>query len=391
VADSPEVTPASLTLATAALVSLALGVLIVGQVHPEPRVTVFDVPLNTMLFLFAGVGFLSNQVPFSVRKVVFTASLPILILVAATLWSPDIETGLIKSANLYFSALLAAGLLAAACLAGGMRRVLTFMLLLLTALLIFGLLAKSRGGFFDRYVPYGLNGPIVFARFMGIAAIASMLLLTGIKRVFAVSVFVLAVVWTQSKGPLISLLLVFALYSMIEGRGLRRFAWPLAMIAVAAIVVGLDAYLSDAPILDRFLLAASFSDPGQTAANYGSIGSRVEAYTASLKVIEDFPLGVGAGGWAATTGLYEMEYPHNFALEIASELGLILGPIVVLPYLLFLISPVREFRYLALFLALAQQTSGDLLDSRLWLAFSLASIAVRPAVSSRANLVASAA
>jgi hypothetical protein len=79
-----------------------------------------------------------------------------------------------------------------------------------------------------------------------------------------------------------------------------------------------------------------------------------------------------------------MEYPHNFALEVASELGLILGPLAVLPYLAFLVSPVRELRYLALFLAFSQQTSGDLLDSRMWLAFSLASIAIRPVLPARA-------
>jgi O-Antigen ligase len=346
-------------------------------------VTVFHVPLNTLLFVFAAVGFLSDQVPVLVRKVVFLASLPILIVVAATLWSPDIETGLIKSANLYVSSLLAAGLLAGACLAGDLQRVLRIMLLLLAVLLVFALIVKLRDGFFVRAVRFGMNGPIVFARFMGVAAIVSLLVLTGARRVLALLVFLLAVVWTQSKGPLLSLLIVLTLFSLLEGHGWRRLIAPVAIGLAALVVVGLAAFLTDAPILDRFLLAASFADPGQSAANYGSIGSRVETYAASFRLIEDFPLGVGAGGWAAATGLYYMEYPHNFALEVASELGLVLGPLAVLPYLAFLVSPVRELRYLALFLAFSQQTSGDLLDSRMWLAFSLASIAIRPALPAR--------
>lgn len=373
-------TSASRALATLALASLALGVLIVGQVHPEPRVTVFEIPLNTMLFVLAGAVFLSDQLSWPARKVVVAASLPLLIAVAATLWSDDIETGLIKSANLYVSAVLAAGLLASACLVGGVRRALVFILLLLTGLLLFALVVKSRGGFFDRSVRFGLNGPIVFARFMGLAAIASLVVLTGVLRWVAAVVFLLAIVWTQSKGPFLSVVVVFVAYSLFEGRGLRRLAGPLIVVGLVGLLLALAALFTDAPVLGRFELAASYSEPEQTAANYGSIGSRVETYTATLKLIEERPLGVGVGGWQAATGLYYMEYPHNFVLEVASELGLLLGPLVMLPYLAFLFSPIREFKYLALFLALAQQTSGDLLDSRMWLAISLASIAIRPIV-----------
>lgn len=357
---------------------LALGVLIVGQVNPEPRVTLFDIPLNTALFVLAGVALASSSVGKSIRHVVFFAALPILLVVAATLWSPDIETGLAKSANLYLSATCAAGLLAAACVNVGVRRTLVVLLALLSLLLLFALLMKSRGGFFDRSVPYGLNGPIVFGRFMGVAAVIAALVLSGVFRAIVVMLFLLAVVWTQSKGPLLSTLIVLVAISLFEGRGYRRLVGLSVAVAFLAMLAAADAFLLDAPVLDRFVLAATFWDSDYTAANYTSIGARLENYTASVKVIADIPFGVGTGGWASATGLYVMEYPHNFVLEIASEMGLVLSPIVMLPFLAFLISPIREFRYIALLLALAQQTTGDLLDSRMWLAISLASIAVPP-------------
>lgn len=377
-------------LTAVALVGLALGVLIVGQAHPEPRVTLLDIPLNTVLFVFAAVAFASSKNPAPSRQVVFIASLPLLLVVAAALWSPDIETGFAKSANLYLCSLLAGGLFAASCVTAGVRRTLIVLLALLTSLLAFALLVKSRSGFFDRLVPFGLNGPIVFGRFMGVAAVIAVFVLSGSLRVIAVLLFLLAVAWTESKGPLLSTLLVLASISLLEGRGFRRFVWPALIIGSFALLAVLGTLLTDALVPDRFVLAATFSDPW-SAANYGSIGVRMEAYTASVSLIAEEPFGVGAGGWASATGLYFVEYPHNFALEIASEMGLILGSIVVLPFLAFLISPIREFRYLALLLALAQQTSGDLLDSRMWLAISLASIAIRPIESFRTTRLRSAA
>jgi hypothetical protein len=211
---------------------------------------------------------------------------------------------------------------------------------------------------------------------MGVAGIIAYFVLKGWRRGLAIAVFFLAVLWTQSKGPLLALLLVLVAASVIEGRGIRRLILPIAMIVGGVVLAVMAATLADAPLLERLFVAASATSPGGGAANYGSIGARVETYTASLALIEQHPLGVGTGGWAAATGLYAMEYPHNFLLEVGSELGLALGPFLLVSYVGFLVSPVRELAYLAGFLALAQQTSGDLLDSRMWLALSLASVAL---------------
>jgi hypothetical protein len=304
-------------------------------------------------------------------------NLLLLPLLLTALWSLDPATGLHKVGNLLLSATLASLLAGIAVSYIGLQVTLRWWLATLAVLLGMALAYKLVFGFADRDVPFLILGPIVFARFMGLGAILAAFTLTGPARLLGAGAFALAVLWTASKGPLLALAVVAVIAGLSASGARTRVATAvLAALIAVAVVVAAD-WLRTQPAFSRFFVALQILDAGLDEANWGSIGSRLELLVASLRQIAMRPLGVGVGSWAPSTGLEWAEYPHNFFMEVLAEGGLIAGSLAVAPFMWFLVSEQRVLTACCMFLAIGQQFSGDLLDSRIWLALATLAVALR--------------
>lgn len=353
---------------TAAL--LALGVLMIGQVQPEDRLLLSGIPVNTVIM--AGFLVFALLLPLD-RGARNSAFLVILLLVPVSLtllWSREAGAGALKLFNLASSAVAAALLLRFAAGRVGLEQVLRWWLVAFWVLLAGALVYKARYGFLNRNVNFLMNGPIVFARMMGIAALAAAYVYRGAWRWIAVLGFAAAVLWTQSKGPLLALFVAGGGVAVLQLRGGRRALVIGSLVAIVAGVLLASQWLEQFPFLSRFFLAASVMQQGTADANYGSIGARVEMVDQSLRLIFTEPFGAGLGSWAIRTGNVWAEYPHNFFLEILGEGGLLLGGLSALAFFLFVGTPSAVLASFCWFLAISQQFSGDLLDARFWLALS---------------------
>jgi hypothetical protein len=241
---------------------------------------------------------------------------------------------------------------------------------LLAGLLAGAVIYKLRYGFFDRQVLFLMNGPIVFARLMGIACLCSLAVLRGPVRLVLVVLFFAAVVWTASKGPILALVAAIAIYVLLLGSRTDRFVSALLIVMVIVLVAANYELLSAWQPLGRVFLAIDALSAVQ-GTETDSVGSRLLLVRESVTVLRDHPWGVGIGGWSLATGIQWAEYPHNFMLELWNEGGLVLGTLAATPFLAFFLRRLDAWWILCFFFLLCQQVSGDLLAGRYLLTFSI--------------------
>lgn len=225
--------------------------------------------------------------------------------------------------------------------------------------LIVAVAYKLQYGLFQRSVRFGLLGSITFGWVMTFGVISALLALMERRSMVSAAciiVFVGAVLWSGSKGPLISLLLIAAIIIIKEFPPKK-----ILLVMLPLIILGLfskDVLLESRAVSSILVFA---DDPAAyiSGSGSGSVGSRLDFYKLSLELFWDNPVfGVGFGGW----GLYEENtkhfYPHNIFLEVMSEAGL-LGFLL----LLFLLSRVFlldvALAYLVLMALAVMLFSGD--------------------------------
>lgn len=348
----------------------ALGVLMIGQLQPDDRLFIAGIPLNTVLM--TAVMLSALLLPLSRDDHVAAGCIVLLLLpLSLTLfWSREPGAGALKMLNLAASSVAAALILRVVVAEVGLEQMLRWWLGAFWALLVAALVYKARHGFLSRDVSFLMNGPIVFARMMGIAALSAAYVYRGPSRWLAVGCFAAAVLWTQSKGPLLSLILAGVGVSVLQLKGAHRAAAFAGFVLLGAGLWLALPWLQQFEFLRRYFQAAAFLQQGIGGANYGSIGSRVEMVEQSLRLIATEPFGVGVGSWAIRTGSVWAEYPHNFFLEVLSEGGILLGGLTATAFFLFLRTRSAVLASICWFLVISQQFSGDLLDARFWLAFS---------------------
>lgn len=194
----------------------------------------------------------------------------------------------------------------------------SFAFLVLVATLVY----KIAFGFSDRNVRFLLNGPIIFGWLMGVSALLSVFIWrtqSNIAYLLLMICFSLAVVWTQSKGPLISLVGSFAFMYFAALGNPQRIKIGLFLLLVAGGVSFFDlSALFENSRLDAFQRVLSRST---SEADYGSVGVRAEMYEDAVSLFLGSPIfGVGIGNWQWLTNS-EFFYPHNQHLEILAELG----------------------------------------------------------------------
>ncbi len=356
-------------------IGLGLGILLVGRFTYDDRLAIAGIPVNAVL-ITAGVivAALLPCLP-GTRRVQIVAIAPISVLGITLCWSPDISAGLVKYSNLIVSAVTSATLIAAAVQRLGDKSVARMLILLLAILLCATIVYKARAGFLDRQVLFLFNGPIVFARLMGVGAICAVFVLRGAARNLAVLAFGLAVLWTGSKGPLFALLIAFVTTGIRIRSGKFWIAASLAIaLSLVAVVLAGDTIRHFAPIAR--IWAGTETLASVTSGGMDSVGSRMFLAARTVELIASHPWGVGLGGWSSALGIEWATYPHNIELELWAEGGVLIGTVALLGFYLPLARSVDVWWGTAFFLCVAQQVSGDLLDARYWLAIGLVGLMV---------------
>jgi len=357
-------------------IGLAVGVLLIGEVAPNERLILFEVPLNTlMIIVLLGAALLSSTAIRSLRFV----GLPYLLLSVSIIYglalSHDLDYGLYKAGNLFVITLAIVITFHYYYINKQQEYLWTLVIFIMLSYLILALLYKMQYGFWDRQVVFLMNGPIVFARLMGMAALLALLFTRGVTRLVLFGIFFLAALWPSSKGPVLALILTLALMMLAYDRlvilGAITILVALPLLLIPDQIVEL-AWLLDgtgriATPLESLILGNELSE-----AHSASFSSRASAYEKTLPLILRYPAGLGLGDWESYTKT-GIEYPHNFFLEVISELGMFFGPLFMVSYLWPLIKPWNKLLWITVFFAINQQVSGDLLDSRYWLIFGLLS------------------
>lgn len=198
-------------------------------------------------------------------------------------------------------------------------------------------------------------------------------------------VAIVVLLQSGSRGPLISAAIAIGVAMLAAP---RRPPLLRVIVVIAAAAGGIVAAFAAAPIYAQRRITAFFE--GQTS---GSVGVRVELYRSSLESILQHPLGTGIGQFEriAPLGLY---YPHNLALEVLVESGIILGGLFLLWLLVAYVrtrSIARGFSGMCAFTLLTYLfanalTTGDLNNNReLFLALGIALAAHRVAAASQAD------
>ena len=362
-----------------------LAILLIGSWAPDERLNLAGLPVNvlvlTAVVLFATTG----KVPARVWPAFLLLQVPLLLLAVSLMWSPDPTAGLNKLTTLLISTTAAFVCFSTVIEKHGERELLRLLLFFFSVLLASAIAYKLVFGFFIRSVPFFINGAIVFGRLMCIAALLALFCLEGTLRKVAVLAFALAVLWTESKGPILALficLLALAYWKTKPGYRLLIIAAVLAL--VAALAGGANYYGVEARDLGRlgvlYGLMTGDTDVLETGLATGSVQTRFEMWADTLPLIFERPLGVGLGGWSYSMDLLmPTPYPHNIFLELWSEAGIVIGTFAALPFMLFLLQRNRApFWYIALMLLIAQLVSGDLGDARFLLTFGFLSMLSRP-------------
>jgi O-antigen ligase len=223
--------------------------------------------------------------------------------------------------------------------------------------LILGLLYKVSNGFFDRQVRYGLLGPIPFGWVCGMGALAGFIRShRGLLSIVLSMAFVLAVLWSGSKGPAFALVIIAVLkFRSLVGSTMKERLIVAAMVIVGVMVVkGSSDSLRAGTALQAMLTNSDEYVEGEGA---GSVGARLEFYSLSKDMFVDNSFfGVGFGAWTLyAKGLHR--YPHNLFLEIGSETGLI--GLVLLLALLWSLKRNSKVTFLGYFFILCLLFSGD--------------------------------
>ena len=355
-----------------------LAMLLIGSWTPDDRLNMLGVPIDLILLSVLALLATSGTIRRETLKNIALLQIPFLALGASIYWSPVPEVGLDKFTTLVVSGNLAFVLLNTVIERHGTSELVRILLVFLGVLLACALAYKAAFGFFERYVRFFLNGPIVFARFMTIAVILSLFHFQGKKRVVIVTLFSLAVLWTESKGPILAVMVsLFA--AIMYSASVKQRIYTLLGIAgfIGALILFLRSIGLENLDIGRLaiLLSLITGDYGTVANSLsadGSSGARTQMWTMTWELMKEYPLGVGLAGWSIYTDtMQDAPYPHNLFLELWSESGIVIGTIAAIPFVFFLFVRKGIFWFIAFGLFLAQMVSGDIADIRLMFTFSL--------------------
>ena len=269
---------------------------------------------------------------------------------------------------------------------------------------VFLLLFFALTGLFETPRPDGRisilgGGPIIFGRWMGFGVLA--LFFLPFKRIYFprlcfILLFIIYCLISGSRGPFISLLLIFTLYFFLNFRKIfLRISVLFLLLLTVLFGTNISYDISKLGRTDRvFLNVAKRGGSNQ------STQTRYELVDRSYELMKKFPFGIGAGNWQLkanqldSTHLMAHEYPHNLLFEIINEYGLLSGILLLIlilhiTYISFakminhynFKSSLYPFLfYLWIFLVLNAMLSGSLNDSRLLFVTACCVLIVNPLI-----------
>ncbi|MEN7341924.1 MAG: O-antigen ligase family protein [Pseudomonadota bacterium] len=352
-------------LAAVCLTVIGFVGLLIGNVGPDDRLVISGLPLNTFIYVFFFAALFYSQPRKDDLRLIFLYAAPLALLAPTILYSYDQAYGLFKYANLILVQIFCCAYWVSAIRVGGLTLWLKTLNAILFFLMMAALVFKLRYGFFDRQVPFFMNGPIVFGRLMGVGVILSMVIHRGWLRVALIALFLFGVFWSASKGPILAtMVIVFLAMNVVLSVKGRLIALGLISVFVGGAIWAALAF-GDGDAGRIVLLLDLLTMDREALAQSSSISIRASVYLQSWELVASKPFGVGLGGWApAISDPKNLYYPHNLFLELFSEAGLFLGLVALIPFVAFVVFPKSPLKYIALFFLIVQQVSGDLLDAR---------------------------
>ncbi|QNI02375.1 O-antigen ligase family protein [Halomonas sp. SH5A2] len=240
--------------------------------------------------------------------------------------------------------------------------ILSFVYLSILSLVV-GVVDKAGQDFFVRGVRFGFFGAITMSWMMSIACLISLyLFFREGKRyyIFLGVIFLLAVLWTQSRGGGVALLVSSFILILLsqEKRNVRRLL--LYMLFCSMLVV-------------LYLFTEGYGSIGGRLINtvegivHGTkdlseiFGIRYYFYKISFESISLKPFfGVGVGEWSELNKATDHFYPHNVFLEVASESGLLNFTLFIFMLLIIFIDVRVIGKVLMIYGLLSLSFSGDI-------------------------------
>lgn len=192
--------------------------------------------------------------------------------------------------------------------------------------LIIGLVAvlyKLQAGFWIRNVNFGVLGPIPFGWVNGFCFV-----LVGLKQnkklgdYILMLLFVLMVLWTGSKGPLVGLGVVMMLnFNKILG---NKFSTKIiSVFLLLAIAFFMNMFADDIRSVKGIIDFFTDTEDYIQGTGQGSIGSRANYVQIALNMFSNnYLFGNGFGSFAENSNILH-KYPHNIYAELLAESGLL--------------------------------------------------------------------
>jgi len=367
--------PYCISISCLAKTGAGLLVLLVGSASVDERLMLAGLPLNPLILSAIICWACSLEIDGRTFREILLWQIPLLPLGFTILWSTDAAYGSYKFFNLLLTVNLSLIFFLHVIRTYGCDALIKSIIIFLLGLLMVAVLYKVKYGFFDRNVPFFIQGPITFARLMGLGVILGFMSLRGVSRLLSTSLFAAALLWTASKGPLLALSIAGTLLILTSNARSRWFY--ILFLSLFALAVSQIArfYNFDFSQLGRLSLLWTFSsDTFQNEGGYTSLTGRYWLLVRTFSLISSNYFGVGLGGWErAVTDNLGLQYPHNLIMELWSEAGILFGSLGLLSFFAFIFSLRSVWKYCAIFLCLSQLVSGDLLDARYLLVFSMLS------------------
>lgn len=341
-------------LSLAIYLSLSIGFFIVKSAESQLNFAVSLLNCANLFFLLFLV--LKND-PKLVAQIFFL-SLPLfLCLFPSIIIAQDLDYASDKLIGFFIIPFISSAIFVYGCKYYG-RDFLSAYIIFSFLILLITILFKMKVGFFYRPARYFLNGSIVFSWMMGVASLLSFHFYYKYgdkKYLFFFVIFVLAVIWGFSKGPILSVFLTLTLVMLANKVKLKSIM--IYLIGVLSVCLLLYIF-KDYPVVTR-MLNVFFTDGNATEVS--SVNSRYQLFSVTVDLIKNNLLtGVGLGNWQYYVGWGGAIYPHNFILELLSEAGLIMCTIYIF-FLLYILSKLNlTFFSIATFLGICMLFSGDL-------------------------------
>lgn len=278
---------------------------------------------TAVAFIFASTYRLGVKQPFIVVSLAFLVFFSVYLLSALRTFDADLAFRRLEGGGLVTGLLVV--LVGMYIGVRGQRTFQISFLKLMLLILIMTVLQKYLTGFFDRDSRFLLNGPIVFGWFMGFSALTTTYMMVRKELsgywIIPLTAFLLALFWTESKGPLLALFFSVGMFLLSNYR-LSRARWALSVLVV--FLTGVFLIVDVVGDAGRLLVLFSFWSDPSVSNESGSIAGRQGAWEDAVAIFLSNPaIGVGVGNWQFNSAYGELQYPHNLILELAAETGLV--------------------------------------------------------------------